>query len=199
MDSNPQSPLASVRPRVAAVLAAWAGAVAVASTTGALGRLAPATLAPVIVTSIVVPTVIYGRSPLLRAAAREVGVYRIALLHTWRVAAGVVFLAYGVQDKLPPKFVRNAGWGDIIAGAFAAALVLLPRKRITYAAFNAVGFADFVLAFGTGLAATLRRDSRMSAIATFPLALIPLFGVGVSGTAHLIAFDLLRHNGGSSM
>ncbi len=136
MDSNPQSPLASVRPRVAAVLAAWAGTVAVASTTGALGRLAPATLAPVIVTSIVVPTVIYGRSPLLRAAAREVGVYRIALLHTWRVAAGVVFLAYGVQDKLPPKFVRNAGWGDIIAGAFAAALVLLPRKRITYAALT---------------------------------------------------------------
>ncbi len=32
----------------------------------------------------------------------------------------------------------------------------------------------------------------MRTIATFPLALIPLFAVGLSGAAHLIAFDLLR-------
>jgi hypothetical protein len=55
-----------------------------------------------------------------------------------------------------------------------------------------VGFLDFIVAVGTGLAATLRRDPRMGTIATFPFALIPLFGVGFSGTAHLVAFDLLR-------
>jgi hypothetical protein len=41
-----------------------------------------------------------------------------------------------------------------------------------------VGFLDFIVAVGTGLAATLRRDPRMGTIATFPFALIPLFGVG---------------------
>jgi hypothetical protein len=32
----------------------------------------------------------------------------------------------------------------------------------------------------------------MASIAAFPLALIPLFGVGVSGASHLIAFDVMR-------
>jgi hypothetical protein len=51
---------------------------------------------------------------------------------------------------------------------------------------------DFIAALYTGLRSTLRGDTRMRTIATFPLALIPLFGVGLSGAAHLIAFDLLR-------
>jgi hypothetical protein len=35
----------------------------------------------------------------------------------------------------------------------------------------------------------------MASIAQWPMALIPLFGVGLSGTVHLIAFDLLRKSG----
>jgi hypothetical protein len=167
MDLDPLSAFDRVRPHVTATLAAWAGTITIASASGLLARLAPKTLAPAIVMGIVIPTAIYGRSPLLRAAAREIGLHRIALLHTWRIAAGVMFLAYGARDKVPPTFVRRAGWGDIIAGVFALALVALPRKRITYAAFNAVGFLDFVLAVGTGLAATVRRDQRMGTIATF--------------------------------
>ncbi len=197
MSLDPPSALARMSPRVGAALLTWAGTVTAASATGVLARLAPTTLAPLIVAGIVVPTVIYHRSPVLRAAARELGVHRISLIHTWRIAAGVMFLAYGDDDKLPPTFVRNAGWGDIIAGALATALVMLPRKRTTYLAINAVGFADFIVAVGTGLSATLRRDPRMNEIARLPLALIPLFGVGVSGAAHLIAFDLLRSESGS--
>lgn len=194
MSLDPSSALARMSRPVGAALVTWAGTVTVASATGMLARLAPTILAPLIVAGIVVPTIVYSRSPLLRAAAREFGVHRISLLHTWRIAAGVMFLAYGDEDKLPPTFVRNAGWGDIIAGGFATALVLLPRKRSTYLAINAVGFADFIVAVGTGLSATLRRDPRMKEIARLPLALIPLFGVGVSGAAHLIAFDLLRRD-----
>ena len=32
----------------------------------------------------------------------------------------------------------------------------------------------------------------MANIATFPIVLIPLFGVGLSGAAHIISLDLLR-------
>jgi hypothetical protein len=39
-------------------------------------------------------------------------------------------------------------------------------------------------------------DERMAAITTLPLALIPLFGVGISGATHLIAFDMLRKGRG---
>jgi hypothetical protein len=54
------------------------------------------------------------------------------------------------------------------------------------------GFADFVVAVGTGLAFTLLLDPRMAPITALPLALIPLFGVGISGATHIIAFDMLR-------
>jgi hypothetical protein len=69
---------------------------------------------------------------------------------------------------------------------------VLPRRRSTYVAFHLFGLSDFIAALVTGLSVTLRGDARMRTIATFPLALIPLFGVGLSGAAHLIAFDLLR-------
>jgi hypothetical protein len=56
-----------------------------------------------------------------------------------------------------------------------------------------VGFADFVVAVGSGLVHTLLGDPRIGALATVPLVLIPLFGVGLSGASHLVAFWLLRH------
>ena len=92
MNLDSPAALARMSPRVAAALATWAGTVTVTSATGVLARLAPTILAPLIVAGIVVPTVVYNRSPLLRAAARELGVHRISLLHTWRIAAGVMFL-----------------------------------------------------------------------------------------------------------
>jgi hypothetical protein len=36
----------------------------------------------------------------------------------------------------------------------------------------------------------------MSAIQTLPMALIPLYGVGISGASHIMAFDLLRRRSG---
>jgi hypothetical protein len=36
----------------------------------------------------------------------------------------------------------------------------------------------------------------MAPIAILPLALIPLFGVGISGATHLMAFDMLRRGVG---
>lgn len=173
-------------------IALWGAAVAAASASGVLAKLPPRLVAPLIVGGIVVPTLAYARSPRLKKLARRVGIHRLSLFHTWRVVGTAAFLYYGSKDELPPAFVRNAAWGDLIASGFAAALTVLPRQRGTYLAFHALGFADFVTALGTGLALTLRGDARMRSIATFPLALIPLFGVGLSGTLHLVAFDLLR-------
>ena len=59
------------------------------------------------------------------------------------------------------------------------------------------GFVDFVIAVGTGLTFTLLLDPRMELIATLPFALIPLFGVGISGASHIVAFDMLRRQAGS--
>lgn len=66
------------------------------------------------------------------------------------------------------------------SNATTAALPSLPRWLVP------------TLSLGAGLTYTLLQDPRMAPIAQWPMALIPLFGVGLSGTAHLIAFDLLR-------
>ena len=60
---------------------------------------------------------------------------------------------------------------------------------------NLFGFADFVVAVGTGLTYFLLNDPRMSGIQTLPMALIPFYGVGISGASHLMAFELLRRSG----
>jgi len=174
--------------------ALWGAGVAVASATGMLSKVPARLMVPLIVGGIVAPTIAYATSPRLKTLAREVGIHNLSLFHTWRVVGTAAFLHYGSKDQLPPGFVRNAAWGDLIASAFAAALVVLPRNRATYLAFHTFGFADFVTALATGLTLTQRGDARMRTIATFPLALIPLFGVGLSGAAHLIAFDLLRQS-----
>lgn len=42
----------------------------------------------------------------------------------------------------------------------------------------------------------LLNDPRMAGIQTLPMALIPLYGVGISGASHIMAFDLLRRGVG---
>jgi hypothetical protein len=108
----------------------------------------------------------------------------------------LVFFWYGAHDLLPETFVQNAGWGDFIAGLLALGVLLLPESRNRYWVFHIVGFADFVVAVGTGLTFFLLNDPRMSAIQTLPMALIPLYGVGISGASHIMAFDLLRRHSG---
>lgn len=54
---------------------------------------------------------------------------------------------------------------------------------------------DFVLVVGTGLYSTIHAQPRMATVATFPIALIPLFGVGISGAADILALRLLSRRG----
>lgn len=43
----------------------------------------------------------------------------LTLFNVWRVPAALAFFYYGSQGDLPTAFVRNAGWGDLIAGLLA--------------------------------------------------------------------------------
>ncbi len=188
---NPRQ-LDATKREVLTSLGTWGAAVAAASASGLLAKLPPRLVAPLIIGGIALPTIAYARSPKLKALARDVGIHKLSLFHTWRVVGTAAFLFYGSKGALPPTFVRNAAWGDFATSVLAGALIALPRRRSTYVAFHLFGLSDFVAALATGLGLTLRGDARMRTIATFPLALIPLFGVGLSGAAHLIAFDLLR-------
>lgn len=178
------------------VLAVWGLAVVAAAVTGVYSAMPPLLIAPLIALGIIIPVAVYAISDGFRAYIATVGLRPITAFHIWRIAAALVFFWYGEHNLLPEAFVRNAGWGDLIAGVLALFVVMLPENRSRYFIFHIVGFADFVVAVGTGLTLFLLNDSRMAAIQTLPMALIPLYGVGISGASHIMAFDLLRRGSG---
>jgi hypothetical protein len=178
------------------VLAIWGLAVTGGAEAGLFRAIYPLLLAPIIALGIVVPVVVYALSDSFRAYIEAIGLRPLTAFHIWRIAAALVFFWYGAHNLLPEIFVRNAAWGDLIAGFLALGVILLPENRNRYLAFHIFGFADFVVAVGTGLTLFLLNDPRMPAIQTLPMALIPLYGVGISGASHIMAFDLLRRHSG---
>lgn len=171
---------------------AWFGLVAWTASDGRLTALHPPVIAALVAAGIVLPSLAYFRSSTLQWLAARTGLKALTALHMWRVPAAIAFYAYGLDGELPTLFWVLAGTGDLIAGGYAAGSLRAAPTPGYYWRFHLFGFADFVVAVGTGLAYTLLSDPRMAPIASWPLALIPLFGVGLSGTAHLVAFDLLR-------
>jgi hypothetical protein len=183
---------------LAAVLGAWATAVAVAAQTGLLKMIYPPLIGPMVGVGIVAPTMAYFMSSRVRGYIEAIGLRPLTLMHIWRIPAALLFFWYGAQGLLPETFVRHAAWGDLIAGMIALTLLFIRPSRSAYWFMHLFGFADFLLAVGTGLTFTLMNDPRMSPIRELPLALIPLFGVGISGATHIMAFDLLRSGKGTS-
>lgn len=181
--------------RLLAIVFLWAGAVVIGATTGFFSALYPPFIGAIVAATIILPVLCYALSPRLRAYADWIGHRRIALFHIWRIPAALLFFWYGANGELPPLFWILAGSGDLVAGAYAAYVTTRPDSARRYLSFHLFGFADFVVAVGTGLAYTLLLDPRMAPIAVLPMALIPLFGVGISGASHLIAFDMLRRDG----
>ncbi len=178
---------------VAVVAAIWAATVTFAAASGLLASLYMPLIAALVAVGIAVPTLAYLALPVVRAWVDWVGLRRLTALHIWRIPAALMFFWYGLNGELPPVFWILAGTGDLAAGLWA--LRVSSKADATpgdYRAMHRFGLADFVVAVGTGLFYTLISDPRMAPVASLPLALIPLFGVGLSGATHLAAFDMLR-------
>lgn len=188
-----ETSLATAAAATAAALLAWGVGVTLAAGSGLLGRLWMPAVALLVAAGIIIPTLIYVASPALQRLARAVGLRAITAFHIWRIPAALLFVWYGAAGALPPLFWILAGVGDLIAGAWALMVVRRPGATLAHhQAMHRFGSADFLVAVGTGLAYTLLLDPRMALITTLPMALIPLFGVGISGTTHIIAFHLIR-------
>jgi hypothetical protein len=186
------SPVRRTAWAIYATLAAWAGMVTAASMTGVLGRVPLPLFALLVAIGILAPTVLYFAVPRVNRWVAQQGLYRLTLLHTWRIPAALIFFWYGMQGHLPPLFWMLAGVGDLMAGVLACTVLWRPADARRIRWIHRFGAADFAVAVGTGLTFTLMADSRMAALAGLPLAMIPLFGVGISGATHVMAFDLLR-------
>ncbi len=185
--------LRAVSRTLALVATLWFALVCWAAASGWLAQLWQPFIAGLVAVGILLPTLWYFASPLARIWADHVGLRAITALHVWRIPAALAFFWYGLNGQLPTLFWVLAGVGDLIAGAWALVVTARPGSSLAaYARMHRFGFADFGVAVGTGLTFTLLMDPRMAPIAALPLALIPLFGVGISGATHLMAFDMLR-------
>lgn len=181
---------------LAAIGLIWALLVALAAQSGALSALYPPLIAPLVAAGIALPAFAYFASPTLRSYFAHIGLRPLTALHVWRIPAALLFFWYGAQGLLPPLFWILAGVGDLIAGLLAIPALRKGLDARAYGRIHGFGFFDFVVAVGTGLTFTLLQDPRMAPIRELPLALIPLFGVGLSGASHLIAFHLLSKGRG---
>jgi hypothetical protein len=183
--------------RWGAVVTLWGVAVAVTSATGTLGRIPLLVLPALVIAGIALPLVAVSRSPETRRLVRDIDLAHLTWFNTWRVVAAAAFFAVGAQGLLPEQFVANAAWGDLIAGLAAPVVVLVAarlaaRARIrAYLAFHIFSFGDFVVAVGTGLTFTLLGDPLMRTLLDTPMALIPLWGVPITGTISLLALHRL--------
>ncbi|MEO1456034.1 MAG: permease [Pseudomonadota bacterium] len=182
---------------VLGIIALWAALIAGLSAAGAFTAFPLPLFAGLVALLLVVAISSYFLHADLRLCVERFGIRRLTAIHLWRIPAALAFFHYGGQGLLPPTFVMLAGWGDMLAGVLALTIVLFwSRSRRAYWTFHIVGIADFVLAVGTGLTLSLLADPRMETIALFPLALIPLFGVTLSGATHIAAFDMLLRGRG---
>jgi hypothetical protein len=174
------------------VIVVWGAAVAAAAHANVFQVIAPLYFGPLVAAGIAVPFAVYAFVPAVHRYFSNVGVYPLTVLHVWRIPAALAFFWYGSQNQLPPAFWILAGVGDLFAGIGALPMLKGPASDDVYRRIHRFGFADFVVAVGTGLLFTVLNDPRMATIRELPMVLIPLFGVGISGASHLIAFDLLR-------
>lgn len=175
----------------------WGALVIAASATGVLGALGQHFMpgfAILVVIGIVVPTVSYISFPSVRHAVDAIGLRRLTLFHVWRIPAGGLFLYYASSGELPLLFGLIAGVGDVLAGLGAATLLKRQATETQLRRIHLFGFADFITAVGTGLTFTLMNDPLMVTLTTLPMALIPLFGVGLSGASHIIVLSQLKRS-----
>lgn len=182
-----------------AALATWSLAVAAAAHAGVFNAIKPLYFGPLVAAGIVLPYLLYLFLPPVQRYFAKIGFYPLTIWHVWRIPAALAFFWYGFQNELPPAFWILAGIGDLLAGLYALPILLRrSASNDAYFRFHRFGFTDFVVAVGVGLTYTLLNDPRMATIRELPMVLIPLFGVGISGASHLIAFDLMRRSSKAS-
>jgi hypothetical protein len=171
-------------------LTVWATCAFIAAYSGAISKVPRLILGPLLLTETVIPILVYYLSKSFRAYIASIDLKHLTIFHLWRLLAGFAFVSYGIQHLLPETFVHNAGFGDIIVGLLVPVILILPNGIRKYIVFHIIGLLDFILALGTGITLTLSRAPLIENLTTYPIILIPLIGVPLSGALHVMAIDV---------
>ncbi|GAB4550673.1 MAG: hypothetical protein Tsb0014_45170 [Pleurocapsa sp.] len=191
MNTSKTIKLEIIDKRVVLTLTIWAITVSLFGYWGWFSHLPVPSIAFLVMSAIGILLTIYYRNHNFRAYISSIHPKHLTIFHLWRILAGFAFLHYGSQQLLPEQFVINAGYGDLAVG-FLVPIVLMLRESINkYIAFHIFSLLDFVLAVGTGLTFTILSVPLMENIASFPIILIPFFGVPITGASSVMAIDSL--------
>jgi hypothetical protein len=174
-------------------LALWGLAAGFAGYVHLLAHLPPfavGVLVAVLTTSLALAV---ARLPAIGGAVAGLGLRTILAVHLGRFI-GFYFLWLHAQGRLPAEFAHRAGWGDVIAAAGALILLFVPEgpgfRRAVWV-WNIVGFADLVVAVGTGGWLNVTRPGSMIELSRLPLTLVPLWLVPMLLVSHLVIFRRL--------
>ncbi|MEM8780362.1 MAG: hypothetical protein AAGF26_16130 [Cyanobacteria bacterium P01_G01_bin.49] len=191
MNTSKTKKLEIIDKRVVLTLTIWAIIVSLLGYWGWFSQLPVPSIAFIVTTAIGILLAIYYRNPDFKAYISSINPKHLTIFHLWRILAGFAFLHYGSQQLLPEQFVINAGYGDLAVGFLVPIVLLLPESINKYIAFHIFSLLDFVLAVGTGLTFTVLSVPLMENIASFPIILIPFFGVPITGASSVMAIDSL--------
>jgi len=177
--------------KVILVLVIWFTAASAAAISGIWGRLPRFAFPACVLAGIFIPFLYYLKNPGFQARLRAVPIHLLSLFHVWRFPAGLYFLQLGANGLLPATFAHNAGYGDVTVGLASLVFIFHRPGKKAALAFQAISMADFIGAVGTGLTFTVLKVPGMANIQNFPVALIPGFGVGVTGALSLMTIHRL--------
>jgi hypothetical protein len=184
-----------------AVLFVWFVAAVVVGATGVVTRLAPplpqATLLLLTAAALTASWAV----PSIKSWVSQLPFETLVAVHLTRFI-GIYFLILEVQGRLPRSFAVPCGWGDIVAAAGAAGLLvfgqpLSTRRRLLYA-WNLFGLLDIL--FTVFMASRLARHdpASMAELLRLPLSLLPTFLVPLIIASHALVFAKLRTGGTAS-
>jgi hypothetical protein len=184
---------------IAAIAGLWAGLCAAAAASGLLAATKPFPIIGLFVAAPLVAAAIAAAFPAGRHAMLSIPQSLIVGLNIPRVL-GVLFLLLAAQGRLAGPFPHSAGWGDIITGAVALALMLAGSRSLALiAAWNLFGLADLVLAIAFGVMSgegsplqVFHEPPGSAAMQTLPWAFVPTVLVPIWMILHGIVFAQLR-------
>lgn len=116
---------------------------------------------------------------------------------------GLVFVFENERGTLPWLFSHAAGWGDLVAGLVAAAVLIRhPRGKIPNGAVilvATIGLTDFASAFFFGFTSAetpiqLFAFDNPNQVIEYPLGLIPMFLVPYAIIAHLLSIAQMKRD-----
>ena len=127
----------------------------------------------------------------IRACVLNIDLRWLVVLHLTRLFAGAYFLLLCQRRLLPCAFATPAGWGDIVIGVLAVALVSSMHTQFAKTvllSWNTLGLIDIVFVVSSVLRFGLKNWQSMHALRELPLSLLPTFLVPLIIASHVLIF-----------